>query len=230
MVRAPDEALTPQAKKRLEAIQMMEELGSGFFLAMQDLEIRGAGEVLGESQSGEMQQVGFSLYVEMLNKAVRALKRGETWNMNEPLNVTTEINLHAPALLPDSYCSNVNERLVIYKRLANTESLEQLVAFEEELIDRFGLPPEQVKTLIETHRLRLLGEPLGVAKIDAHSEAATIQFRPNPPIPAERIISLIQQNSKTHKLAGQDKLKLLVPGKSALERAQSLKTLFKQLS
>jgi transcription-repair coupling factor (superfamily II helicase) len=230
LLTPPDEALSAQAKKRLEAIQMMEELGSGFFLAMQDLEIRGAGEVLGESQSGEMQQVGFSLYVEMLNKAVRALKRGEQWNMSEPLNVTTEINLHAPALLPENYCSNVNERLVIYKRLANTEDLDQLVAFEEELIDRFGLPPAQVKTLIETHRLRLLGEPLGVAKIDAHSEAATIQFRPNPPVAAERIIDLIQQNSKTHKLAGPDKLKLLTPGKSALERAQALKTLFKQLS
>ncbi len=230
LLTPPDEALTAQAKKRLEAIQMMEELGSGFFLAMQDLEIRGAGEVLGESQSGEMQEVGFSLYVEMLNKAVRALKRGENWSMEEPLNVTTEINLHAPALLPESYCSNVNERLVIYKRLANAETLEQLDAFEEELIDRFGLAPEQVKTLIETHRLRLLGAPLGVVKIDAHGEAATIQFRPNPPVAAERIIGLIQQHGKTYKLAGPDKLKLLAPGKNALQRAQSIKLLFKQLA
>ena len=139
----PDEGnVTSQAKKRLEAIQSMEELGSGFFLAMHDLEIRGAGEVLGESQSGEMQEVGFNMYAAMLDTAVRALKEGKTPDLAAPLGVTTEINLHVPALLPDSYCSDVHERLVLYKRLASCGDDEEFERLREELIDRFGeLPP-----------------------------------------------------------------------------------------
>src|SRR3954470_16456597 len=135
----PDEGnITAGAKKRLEAIQMMEELGSGFFLAMHDLEIRGAGEVLGEQQSGEMQEVGFNLYCSMLDSAVQALKRGKEPDLAEPLGVTTEINLHVPALLPEHYCADIHERLVLYKRLANCETLGELEAMQEELVDRFG--------------------------------------------------------------------------------------------
>src|SRR5687768_15931142 len=159
----PEEgSVTAQAKKRLEAIQLMEELGSGFFLAMHDLEIRGAGEVLGESQSGEMQEVGFNLYCAMLDSAVKSLKLGLEPDFSAPLGVTTEINLHAPALLPDSYCNDTHERLVIYKRLANCETLEQLDSMHEELIDRFGPLPQHAKTLLDSHRLRVLGKPLGI--------------------------------------------------------------------
>ena len=145
----PDEGTHGQAKKRLEAIQMMEELGSGFFLAMHDLEIRGAGEVLGESQSGEMQEIGFNLYCAMLDTAVRSLKQGKEPDLSPPLGITTEINLHVPALLPDDYCSDVHERLVLYKRLANCETPEALDAMQEELIDRFGLPPPHAQALLE---------------------------------------------------------------------------------
>src|SRR5687768_9361189 len=145
----------------------MEELGSGFFLAMHDLEIRGAGEVLGESQSGEMQEVGFNLYCAMLDNAVRSLKQGREPDLAAPLGITTEINLHAPALLPDDYCSDVHERLVIYKRLANCESLEQLATMHEELVDRFGPLPPYAKTLLDSHRLRVAGKALGIARIDA---------------------------------------------------------------
>src|SRR5271169_1871711 len=142
------EGLTVQAKKRLEAIQAMEQLGSGFYLAMHDLEIRGAGEVLGESRSGEMQEIGFQLYVDMLKSAVDALKAGREADLTEPLGVTTEINLHVPALLPETYCSDVHERLVLYKRLANCETEAELTAMQEELIDRFGLPPEPTQALL----------------------------------------------------------------------------------
>jgi transcription-repair coupling factor (superfamily II helicase) len=136
-----EKAMTKQAKQRLEAIQMSEELGSGFFLAMHDLEIRGAGEVLGDNQSGEMQEVGFNLFTEMLNRAVAHLKQGkaiDTVDLTQPLGISTEINLRTPALLPDAYCPDVHERLTLYKRLANCETTEEIDTLQEELIDRFG--------------------------------------------------------------------------------------------
>src|SRR5574339_765471 len=135
----PDEgSITAAAKKRLEAIQMMEELGSGFYLAMHDLDIRGAGEVLGESQSGEIQEVGFNLYARMLERAVRRLKSGKTVDAGDAIDISTEVNLHVPALLPASYCSDVQERLSLYKRLADADSRETLDELREELVDRFG--------------------------------------------------------------------------------------------
>src|SRR4029077_2059829 len=144
----PEEGnITAQARKRLEAIQMMEELGSGFYLAMHDLEIRGAGEVLGEEQSGEMQEVGFSLYARMLERAVRALKAGRAPELEKDFDLDTEVNLHVPSILPATYCSDVHERLSLYKRLADAVSLEGLDALQEELIDRFGDLPEAARVL-----------------------------------------------------------------------------------
>jgi transcription-repair coupling factor (superfamily II helicase) len=204
----PDEgAITGQARKRLEAIQMMEELGSGFFLAMHGLEIRGAGEVLGESQSGEMQEVGFNLYVRMLDSAVRSLKLGHEPDLAAPLGVTTEINLHVPALLPDDYCSDVHERLVLYKRFANCEGLEELERLREELIDRFGTLPDAARALVECHRLRILGRPLGIARIDATESAVQLQFVPKPPIEPIKVLNLVQTRHN-YRLAGQDRLRI----------------------
>jgi transcription-repair coupling factor (superfamily II helicase) len=201
------EALTAQAKKRLEAIQSMEQLGSGFYLAMHDLEIRGAGEVLGESQSGEMQEIGFSLYNDMLSAAITSLKQGKEPDMAHPLGVTTEINLHTPALLPNDYCGDIHQRLVIYKRLANCNTQQDLDDMQQELIDRFGLLPEPAQTLLDSHRLRILAKPLGISKVDASSESIVIQFVPNPPIDPMKVITMIQ--SKRHiKMAGQDKLRI----------------------
>ena len=207
LLTPPEGSLTAQAKKRLEAIQMMEDLGSGFFLAMHDLEIRGAGEILGDSQSGEMQEIGFNLYVEMLDSAVRALRQGKVWDVGAPLDFTTEINLHVPALLPNDYCGDVHERLVLYKRLASCQSMDELSDLQEEMIDRFGLPTTPVKALLESHRLRVLAKVVGVAKIDANIEAIQLQFIPNPPIDAARVIQLIQRN-RHYKLAGPDKLRI----------------------
>ena len=202
-----EEAVTSQAKKRLEAIQLMDELGSGFYLAMHDLEIRGAGEVLGESQSGEMQQVGFSLYIDMLNHAVKSLKNGREPDLEGPLHATVEINLHTPALLPADYCADVHERLVLYKRLANCEKLEELERMMEELVDRFGRLPDAAKALVETHRLRVVAEPLGVVRIDAAPEAIVVTFKPDPPVEPAHIIRLIQSR-KGWRLSGPDKLRV----------------------
>ncbi|WP_374263103.1 transcription-repair coupling factor [Zoogloea sp.] len=196
---------TAQAQKRLDAITMMEELGSGFYLAMQDLEIRGAGEVLGENQSGEIQQVGVSLYTEMLKRAVRDLQQGKEPDLSQPLEVVSEINLHAPALLPNDYCSDVQERLTLYKRLANCDTEDELLAIQEELIDRFGEMPPQTRTLLETHRLRMLVKPFGVAKMDASESQISIQFGPTAPIDPVKVIMLIQKD-KTLKMAGPDKI------------------------
>jgi len=202
-----EESVTPQARKRLEAIQMMEELGSGFYLAMHDLEIRGAGEILGESQSGEMQEVGFSLYARMLESAVRALKAGREPDMQQPLGVTTEINLHVPALLPQDYVSDVHERLVLYKRLANCETPEQLEEMQTELVDRFGLLPEPARSLIESHRLRILAKPLGIARVDAGPDGMLLQFVPKPPVDPSRIIGFVQSRRDT-RFSGQDRLRM----------------------
>jgi transcription-repair coupling factor (superfamily II helicase) len=226
----PDEsAITKDAAKRLEAIQMMEELGSGFYLAMHDLEIRGAGEVLGENQSGDMKEVGFALYTEMLNEAVRALKAGREPDLSAPLAATTEINLHVPALLPADYCADVHERLTLYKRMANCESPDALDGLREELVDRFGKLPVAARALIETHRLRILSKPLGVAKIDAASDTIVLQFRPNPPIDPARIIALIQSR-KDVKLSGQDRLRFTFNTPDLAQRVQRIREILEALA
>ncbi|MBD8627474.1 transcription-repair coupling factor [Oxalobacteraceae sp. CFBP 8753] len=220
--------LTKQSQRRLDAIQQMEELGSGFYLAMHDLEIRGAGEVLGENQSGEMLEIGFQLYSDMLNEAVRSLKAGKEPDLAAPLSSTTEINLHVPALLPADYCGDVHERLSIYKRLANCESADRIDSMQEELIDRFGKLPEPVKALVETHRLRIAAKAVGIVKIDAHGEAASLQFMEKPPIDPIRIITLIQKNRHV-KLAGQDKLRITASMPDLSARVNQIKQTIKQL-
>ncbi|UBM09707.1 transcription-repair coupling factor [Cupriavidus metallidurans] len=223
------EGLTRQAQRRLEAIQQMEELGSGFYLAMHDLEIRGAGEVLGDKQSGEIHEIGFQLYTDMLNAAVKSLKAGKEPDLMAPLAATTEINLGTPALLPNDYCADVHERLSIYKRLANCEAGERVDDIQEELIDRFGRLPSQAQALIETHRLRIAAAPLGVRKIDAGEATVSMQFVPNPPIDAIRIIDLVQKNRHI-KLAGQDKLRIEAKMPDVATRAQTIKHTLRQLA
>jgi transcription-repair coupling factor (superfamily II helicase) len=225
----PDvEGLTKQAAQRLEAIQNMEELGSGFYLAMHDLEIRGAGEVLGENQSGNMMEVGFQLYNDMLSQAVRELKAGREPDLLSPLSATTEINLHAPALLPDAYCGDVHVRLSLYKRLATAEKSEQIDAMLEEITDRFGKLPAQGQTLFDTHRLRVLAKPYGVLKIDAAPTVMNINFRPNPPIDAMRVIELVQKN-RNIKLVGNDKLRIDKALSDPKDRAQAIREVLRLL-
>ncbi len=208
---------------------MMDELGAGFYLAMHDLEIRGAGEVLGDSQSGEMQEVGFNLFTEMLNRAVAALKQGKEPDPMQPLAIATEINLHTPALLPDQYAPDVHDRLTLYKRLANCTVADELGELQEELIDRFGDLPPQARALLDSHRLRLLCKPLGISKLDATTEQIVVQFQPDPPIEPTRIIDLITKN-RNYRLAGQDKLLLKRHCATLADRVAAVKDLIHQLS
>jgi len=228
----PDlQGLTKQATQRLDAIQAMEELGSGFYLAMHDLEIRGAGEVLGENQSGNMMEVGFQLYNDMLSEAVRALKSGREPDLLSPtgaFSTNTDINLHAPALLPDAYCGDVQVRLSLYKRLATAEKAEHIDAMLEEITDRFGKLPAQGQTLFDLHRLRVLARPYGVIKVDASPAVINIGFRPNPPIDPMRVIELVQKN-RNIKLVGNEKLRVDKALTNPQDRAQAVREVLRLL-
>ena len=229
LLTPPEEALSANARKRLEAIQMMEDLGAGFYLAMHDLEIRGAGEVLGESQSGGIHDIGFTLYTEMLDHAVRSLKAGKEPDLAQPLAVATEINLHSPALLPEDYCGDVHERLVLYKRLANCATADEIDRMVEELVDRFGPPPETTRVLVESHRIRVLGEPLGVARIDASPAGIVIQFVPRPPIDPQRIIALVH-SSRLYKLVGPERIRIDAKSEALAQRVAEVKAFFRRLA
>ena len=225
----PDiEGLTKQASQRLEAIQQMEELGSGFYLAMHDLEIRGAGEVLGENQSGNILEIGFQLYNEMLAEAVRSLKAGKEPDLLAPLSVTTDINLHSPALLPSDYCGDVHLRLSFYKKLASARNTEQIDALLEELVDRFGKLPAQAQTLIDVHRLRVIAKPYGVVKVDAAPGVISITFRKDAPVDPMRIVDLIRKNRHI-KLAGNEKLRIERDLPEARDRAQMVRDVLRSL-
>ncbi len=224
-----EDAITSNAKKRLEAIQAMEELGAGFFLAMHDLEIRGAGEVLGESQSGDIQEVGYSMYADMLNTAVKALKAGEEPDLDSPFALQCEVNLHTSALLPANYCPDVNARLGHYKALSHARTEDDLIHIHEELIDRYGLLPEAGENLLAVHRLRIKAEPLGIVKIDASEAQATIQFSSKPNVDAVSIIELVQKNKQV-RLAGPDKLKIeITKGEEIKNRIQAVRHVLNSL-
>jgi transcription-repair coupling factor (superfamily II helicase) len=230
LLTPPEDALTRNASKRLEAIQQMEELGSGFYLAMHDLEIRGAGEILGEDQSGEMQEIGFSLYARMLDRAVRRLKAGKAAPDADSIDITTEVNLHVPALLPAAYCSDVHERLTLYKRLADADSREALDALLEELVDRFGLLPEPAKALIECHQVRIAARPLGVSRVDATHEAVQLQFIKNPPIDGAKVIAFIKSRGREARLVGPEKLRIEAKLPAWPDRAAAVKDILRQLA
>jgi transcription-repair coupling factor (superfamily II helicase) len=230
LLTPPEDALNKNAIKRLEAIQMMEELGSGFYLAMHDLEIRGAGEILGEQQSGEIQEVGFSLYARMLDRAVRAMKAGRAADFDQTLDLATEVNLHVPALLPAAYCSDVQERLSLYKRLADADSREALDQLREELVDRFGDLPEPARALIECHGVRIAARPLGVARVDATHEAVQLQFVENPPLDSAKVIDFIRKKGRQARLTGPQKLRVEAKLPAWQERAQAVKDILHQLA
>ncbi|SNR69782.1 transcription-repair coupling factor [Methylobacillus rhizosphaerae] len=225
----PDRNITPQAQKRLDAIQLLEDLGAGFHLAMHDLEIRGAGELLGDSQSGEMQEIGFTLYSDMLNHAVKQLKAGKEPDLSAPLGVTTEINLHTPALLPNDYCPDVHERLVLYKRLANCNDDDDLDTMQEELIDRFGLLPEQGEALMACHRLRIAAKPLGINKIDASDSAIQLHFAPSTELDPTKLIALLQRDRRC-RMNGPDKLRVTAQLPDITLRSDFIKNLLKELT
>ena len=223
-----DRKITSQAKKRLDAIQMLEDLGAGYYLAIHDLEIRGAGELLGSNQSGEIHEIGFNLYIDMLNQAVKVIKSGKTLDIDNPISTKKEINLHAPAILTESYCRNANERLIIYKRLSSCKDTEELKLMKEELIDRFGVMPEQTQNLIILHQLRLDIEQYDVEKIDAGKSSIEITFKADANIDPIKLIDLIQTN-KTIKMNGPKKIKSVVSITDIKKRSDFITKLLKEI-
>jgi len=222
--------LTSDAKKRLEAIESIESLGTGFTLATHDLEIRGAGELLGDGQSGQMIEIGFTMYTELLERAVSALKRGEKPELGKPLHHGAEIDLHAPALIPNDYIPDVHERLIMYKRIASANDKNELKDLQVEMIDRFGLLPPQVKTLHQVTELKLSAVKLGIKKIDYGEEMGRVVFNEKPNIDPIKIIKLIQSQPNTYKLDGNDKIRLMRPADDVKQRIQELEQLLKYLS
>ena len=199
--------LSADAEKRLAAVESMEELGAGFTIATHDLEIRGAGELLGEDQSGQIHEIGFSLYIDLLERAVKALKDGRTPDLDRPLHQGPEIDLSVPALIPDDYLHDVHARLVLYKRIAGMESDEQLRDLQVEMIDRFGLLPDPVKNLFRIASLKLLATPMGIRKIEFGSEEGRILFDDDAVVDADRLIELIQSQPQQYRLEGGTRLR-----------------------
>jgi transcription-repair coupling factor (superfamily II helicase) len=218
----PDrKAITADAEKRLEALASLEELGAGFTLATHDLEIRGAGELLGDEQSGQIQEIGFGLYTELLDRAVRALKSGKVPDFDLSSEHETEVELHLPALIPDDYLPDVHTRLTLYKRIASARNEDQLRDLQVEMIDRFGLLPEPTRTLFALSSLKLMATPLGIRKLDFGANGGRIVFRDKPEVDPMAIIRLIQKLPRVYKLDGQDKLRITLDLPGAAERIRS---------
>lgn len=218
-------SITADAQKRLEALASLEELGAGFTLATHDLEIRGAGELLGDEQSGQIQEIGFGLYTELLDRAVRALKSGKVPDFDLSSEHETEVELHLPALIPDDYLPDVHARLTLYKRIASARHEDDLRDLQVEMIDRFGLLPAPTKQLFAVASLKLMATPLGIRKLDFGANGGRIVFREKPEVNPMTIIQLIQRQPRVYKLDGQDKLKVILDLPGASERIRSAQEL-----
>lgn len=222
-------AMTSDAEKRLEAIVEASALGAGFTLATHDLEIRGAGELLGEDQSGQMQTIGFSLYMEMLEQAVESIKEGKTPNLDQPLRHGCEVNLHLPALIPDAYLPDVHNRLMLYKRIANAASDDALRELQVEMIDRFGLLPPQVQNLIRQTSIKLRAEKLDILKVDAGAGSGRLEFAEETCVDPYTLVKLVQTQPKVYKLDGATAFKFSVTMDNAETRFQTVETLLDKL-
>ncbi|MDX5332555.1 MAG: transcription-repair coupling factor [Gammaproteobacteria bacterium] len=230
LVTPPRVAMTPDAVKRLEAIESLEDLGVGFTLATHDLEIRGAGELLGDEQSGQIQEIGFTLYNELLERAVKALKSGKRPELDKPLHSGAEIDLGVPALLPDDYVPDIHARLVLYKRIASAENEEALRELQVEMIDRFGLLPDAAKALFEVNRVKLKAEALGVKKLDVGEQGGRIIFNATPNIDPASVIRLIQSDPQRYRLDGQDKLRFTLSLENLQKRVDTVERLLGELA
>jgi transcription-repair coupling factor (superfamily II helicase) len=229
LLTPPPKNLTLDAKKRLEAIESLEDLGAGFTLATHDLEIRGAGELLGDEQSGQIQEIGFALYTELLERAVDALKSGRQPELDRPLDHGAEIELDIPALLPEDYLPDVHSRLVLYKRIASAQDKDELRDLQVEMIDRFGLLPDATKNLFAITELKLRAHPLGIRKIEAGQKGARLLFEEQPKFDPGTLIRLIQQKPHTYRLEGNDKLRYLEPLENPENRVEKIHQLLDRL-
>ncbi len=207
-------SMTADARKRLEAIASLEELGAGFTLATHDLEIRGAGELLGSEQSGQINQVGFSLYSDMLARAVEALRKGEEADLDQPFQRGIDIELHIPALIPESYLGDVQSRLTLYKRIASARNSAALRELQVEMIDRFGLLPDPIKNLFEIAGLRQIAEGVGISRLDLGPQGGRVEFAADTRARPETLIKLIQEQSMNYRMDGPNKLRILLQEES----------------
>jgi len=223
-------SMTSDAEKRLEAISNAEDLGAGFTLATYDMEIRGAGELLGEEQSGQIETIGFSLYMDMLDRAVKAIRAGKQADIENAFNDAIDINLRIPALIPADYLPDVHTRLVMYKRLANADSDEGLRDLQVEMIDRFGLLPEQTKNLFRVTNIKLQAEKIGIVKLEANSAGGKIEFASDTRVDPLQIVKLVQTQSRIYKLEGANRLKFSVPMEATETRLKTIQDLLDYLT
>ncbi len=221
--------MTADAQKRLEAVASLEALGSGFSLATHDLEIRGAGEVLGEEQSGQIEEIGFSLYTDLLDRAVNALKSGELPDLESTVSSSTDVDLYIPALIPDDYLPDVHTRLILYKRIATAKNAAELRELQVEMIDRFGLLPQPVKNLFAAASLKLQASPLGITKLEFGEHGGRIEFRANPPVDPASIIRLVQERPDRYAFEGESKLRIRAEYPEAAQRLEAAEQLLDRL-
>ena len=224
-----EKKLSADATKRLEAIAAAEHLGSGFTLATNDLEIRGAGELLGEEQSGHIQTIGFTLYLEMLDRAVEAIRNGDSPKSTVNFDQGIEVNLHLPALIPENYLPDINMRLTLYKRLANCKDKQQLHELQVEMIDRFGLLPDPIKALFQLAELRQIGEKLGIKKIEAGPNGGRLQFSSHTKVEPITIITMVQNNPQQYRLLSNDQLSFTIDMPTAEVRLSSVYAMLNSL-
>ncbi len=229
LIVPPDKAMTSDARKRLEAIASLDELGAGFTLATHDLEIRGAGELLGEGQSGQIAEVGFSLYTELLERAVRSIKQGRIPDLDDTDRHGADVELHLPALIPDDYLPDVHTRLTLYKRIASAPDVDALRELQVEMIDRFGLLPEPVKTLFAVAELKLAATAIGIRKLELGERGGRIQFVPQPKVDPMTIIRMIQGQPRIFQMDGPDRLRLKMELPGATERLAAARSLLESL-
>ncbi len=201
--------MTTDAQKRLEAIASLEDLGAGFALATHDLEIRGAGELLGEDQSGQMETIGFSLYMELLENAVDALKAGREPSLEDLTSQQTEVELRMPSLLPDDFIPDVNTRLSFYKRIASAKNEQDLEEIKVELIDRFGRLPDAARNLLDIARLRQQARKLGIRKLESNEKGGVIEFNEKNNVNPVWLIGLLQKQPQHFRLDGPTRLKFM---------------------
>src|SRR5690606_7196252 len=222
-------SMTDDAQKRLEAISAAEDLGAGFTLATYDMEIRGAGELLGDEQSGQIQTIGFSLYMDMLDRAVKAIRQGKQADLEKALSEAIEINLRIPALIPADYLPDVHTRLVMYKRLASAENEESLRDLQVEMIDRFGLLPEQIKNLFRVTQIKITAEAIGITKLEANARGGKIEFSSDTRVDPLKIVKLVQSQPRIYKLEGANQLKFTMDLESTEKRIQTVVDLLDHL-
>ncbi len=230
LITPPPKVMTKDAQKRLEAIESLEELGAGFTLATHDLEIRGAGELLGDEQSGQIHEIGFGLYSEMLERTVQALKAGRQPQLDRPLDHGAEIDLGMPALLPEAYLPDVHSRLVFYKRIASAQTEDELKELQVEMIDRFGLLPEPAKALFGLTRLKIQAQPLGIKRLEAGPQGGRLLFDGQPAIDPGHLINLIQLKPKAYKLDGGDKLRFFTDLEDRATRVEGVEKVLREVA